>query len=82
MKSEKEKWIEWCCENNAYLKRKTLVFKKFPKDLDHSHCAFCWQKFGDRENEFHEGYYESVTEDWICSECVSLFQSQFQWTLV
>ena len=46
---------------------------------DHVHCDFCWGKFSENEDDFHNGYATLDGEHIICEECFHDFQEKFRW---
>lgn len=68
---------------SAYLQGKHLVKAKFVSigQLDHTHCAFCWEKFGEDEGCLHGGYCTLEGRHWICEQCFQDFKKQFEWQL-
>ena len=69
---------------DKFLMDKTLKFATWhaPKPTwDHDHCAFCTEKFSEREGDFHTGYCTLNERWWICPECYEDFQELFHWSL-
>ena len=66
----------------TYLAGKTLYFRKFPKEHDHAHCVFCWEKFSfGYDDTLREGYTTEDERHWICSNCFHDFKEMLQWNI-
>ncbi len=67
-----------------YLSGKKLVKKEFVTrgTRDHAHCAFCWDKFGQKEGWIHIGYCTCDEQHWICEQCFQDFKERFGWQVV
>ena len=67
-----------------YLYRATLKKVEFKGTaaIDHEHCEFCWDKFGESEGLQKAGYCTLDKYHWICNECFRDFQKQFEWNIV
>lgn len=78
---ERNKWIEWSINSNAFLNNKILVQKRYPITEDHDHCIFCWVKFSNHEGDLKEGYYVKDANCWICNECYDIFKDSFLWDI-
>lgn len=63
----------------AYLLGKTFCLCKYPKESDHDHCEFCWEKFSNFPNTLHEGYTTKDHYYWICPDCYNDFKELFKW---
>lgn len=73
---------------------KVKVSFPHPDECDHQHCEFCWAKFSDSKDDFHDGYavwpleeliegpFYGVVDYMICPECFSDFKEMFQWVLL
>ena len=75
---------DWRLVNQEnYLKGKTLIKASFREtnDFDHTHCAFCWDKFSNHIDMMHIGYRVVDGPWWICEKCFSDFKEQFNWKL-
>ena len=74
MKNIKDDWR--FTNQNKYLRNMTFRYKKYDIPYpEHSHCEFCWRKFG-AGGDIQEGY-GSVNKDddiWICPECFNDFK--------
>lgn len=79
MEEERRKWIEWELNSKDFLKRKILVRKDYPTSAGHTHCEFCWGKFGNGVKDRKVGYFEKEKKCWICDECFEVFKDYFQW---
>jgi len=66
-----------------YLKGQTLVKTTFKEtqDSDHTHCAFCWEKFSNSADTTHIGYRVIDGSWWICEKCFEDFKEQFDWVI-
>ncbi len=78
---ERKKWIEWEINSKDYLIGKVLERKVYPLSAGHSHCPFCWRKFGRGSDDLKEGYYESEKDFWICDNCFNTFIEFFHWSV-
>lgn len=78
---QKDDWRLTCQEE--YLKNCNVELKEYKSkiDSDHRHCAFCWAKFSDNDNDLHSGYY-SETGHWICPACFNDFKDMFGWEII
>lgn len=67
----------------GYLMKKSVRYIKYvPYGVQtHRHCEFCFNKFSDRSDDLHKGYYEPTTNSWICEDCFQDFKDMFQWTV-
>jgi len=79
---EKRKWIEWELKSKKYLYGKKLAREKYPIAEGHTHCEFCWGKFGEDAGDRKIGYHEKETNSWICEECYDIFKKYFYWKLI
>ena len=80
--SEKEWYIE-IYENNEYLHHKVLKKVQFGlpySHSDHEHCAHCWAKISNFEGDYHYGYFEPISTDWICEECFYEYKDLYGWS--
>ncbi|MBO4537842.1 MAG: hypothetical protein J5694_03135 [Erysipelotrichaceae bacterium] len=59
---EWNKWFESNLKSNTFLDDAVLEKKTYPTSEEHSHCEFCWDKFGSDEEDLKSGYYESKTK--------------------
>ena len=68
---------DWRFTNqNKYLINKVFKYKKYDIPYpEHSHCEFCWRKFG-AGGDIQEGYtsMEDIHDIWICPECFNDFK--------
>ncbi len=48
---------------------------------DHEHCAFCWDKFSENDEDLSAGYRTKDGRYWICEECFNDFKDEFNFTL-
>ena len=66
---------DWRFTNqNQYLKNITFMYKKYSLPYpEHSHCEFCWRKFG-VGGDIQEGYTNQSEDRWICPECFEDFK--------
>jgi len=68
-----------------YLKNAKLIKSKYQKPnetWDHDHCAFCWDKFSENDNDLNTGYCTTDRKYWICDDCFSDFKDSFNFELV
>ena len=66
-----------------YLSKKKLVkihFRAY-EDYDHDHCAFCWDKFSELDEDLHIGYSTLDGKYIICETCYNDFKDLFEWTI-
>lgn len=77
---EKKKWIEWNLNKIPLLRGKKIVRKKFPLSMDHAHCEFCWEKFGNG-GDLDDRYCVDKTNIWICEDCYDIFNEYFRWQI-
>ena len=66
----------------AYLQREKLVkvdFRKLQDKNDHDHCAFCWARFSNLEDDLYQGYMTLDGNHIICDECFQDFKRRFKW---
>lgn len=64
---------------NARLKKADY---KIPSEKwDHDHCAFCWDKFSENDDDLHSGYCTADGKFWICDECFEDFKEMFRFEL-
>ena len=80
--SEKEWYIE-IYENNEYLHHKVLKKVQFGlpySHSDHEHCAHCWAKISNFEGDYHYGYFEPISKDWICEGCFREYKDLYGWS--
>ena len=76
---------DWRLVNQEkYLKNKTIVKAVFyeSNDCDHTHCAFCWEKFSRHAGSINHGYRVINGPWWICEKCYNDFKDRFGWKLV
>lgn len=78
---EKRKWIEWELNSKTFLEGKKLSRKKYPSSESHTHCEFCWDKFGNGKEDRKIGYYERETKCWICEDCYEVFKDYYHWVI-
>ena len=66
-----------------YLSGVKLVKIRFRQsgDYDHDHCAFCWDKFSEVEEDLHVGYATLDGYHIVCETCYEDFKERFQWEL-
>ena len=72
-------------DQDQYLKNKTLKKIKFIAtdiDHDHTHCAFCWEKFSEFEPDLHDGFSTLDERYWICPDCFKDFKESFNWEII
>lgn len=75
-------WYLWAYEKKTYLHNKVLSFKSFnDSERTHTHCEVCWARFSKHPSDLQNGYYESQSESWICSECYNELASLFGWII-
>lgn len=65
---------------NAKLKKSH--YRKPSEKWDHDHCAFCWDKFSEKEEDLHDGYCTIGKKYWICDECFNDFKEKFNFELM
>ena len=68
------------------------LYRQYSPCWDHDHCAGCWAKFSEHEDEreptLSEGYttcsdFEHGSEYWwVCPECFLLFKDVMRWSEV
>jgi hypothetical protein len=58
-------------------------YKRYRKDWDHDHCAFCSEKIAEDEvaEALHEGYSTNDDYYWVCEGCFEDFRKMFGWRL-
>ena len=61
---------DWRFTNqNKYLINKAFKYKKYDIPYpEHSHCEFCWRKFG-AGGDIQEGCTNEDNDRWICRDC-------------
>ena len=57
-------------------------YKAYREGWEHDHCAFCWAKFSEAEDDLNEGYATPDEYHWVCTRCYLDFKDKFEWTLV
>lgn len=69
-------------DQQKYLWKVQLKRQRFKASaqLDHVHCAFCWEKISQNEGFVKEGYCTLDGRFWICDQCFQDFQETFMWT--
>ena len=60
---------------NAKLKK--AQYTKPSEKWDHDHCAFCWDKFSEKNDDLKYGYCTTDQKYWICEECFNDFKEMF-----
>lgn len=73
---------DWRISNQFnYLYKSELKKKNFIETAtrDHTHCSFCWEKFGEADNLLHQGYCTNDECHWICASCFRDFNEIFGW---
>ncbi len=67
----------------AYLRKKEVIWKQFDPSFptDHAFCVFCWSQISCMEEDIHNGYFEPISESWICNSCFSEYQDFFAWVV-
>ena len=72
---------DWRLNNQEkYLCNKTLIkmcFIPIDEMNDHTHCAFCWDKFSENKDDLTQGYCTTDQNYWICEECFNDFKEMF-----
>ena len=77
----KEDWRYRGQEN--YLKNEKFIKAEFNlSDGDHTHCDFCWQKFGLNADDLQSGYCTQDRYHWVCEDCFNDFENIFNWTKI
>ena len=72
MKNIKDDWR--FTNQNKYLRNMTFRYKKYDIPYpEHSHCEFCWRKFG-AGGDIQEGFTNEDNDRWICPECFNDFK--------
>lgn len=72
MKDMKNDWRY--TNQERYLHDIKFTFKKYDIPYpEHSHCEFCWIKFG-TGGEIQEGYTNEDGDRWICPQCFEDFK--------
>ena len=79
---EWNKWFESNLKSNTFLDDAVLEKKTYPTSEEHSHCEFCWDKFGSDEEDLKSGYYESKTKSWVCDSCFKIYKDYFHWKVI
>lgn len=71
------------CGQERYLFRKKLTKMRFAPsmEIDHTHCAFCWEKFGVSDVMSRTGYKTTEGNWWICNSCFHDFKDNLEWTV-
>lgn len=55
---------------------------KMPKpSWDHDHCSFCFERFGETDEDMREGWTTIDNYYWVCPTCLQDFQETFGWEL-
>ena len=71
----------------GYLAGAILVRKRYQPyrdDWEHDHCAFCWKKFSDPDDEGYTTTEQDPTGanyHWVCTSCFEDFKQRFGWTV-
>ena len=60
---------------NAKLKK--MQYTKPSEKWDHDHCAFCWDKFSENDEDLQQGYCTPDQKYWVCEECFNDFKEMF-----
>jgi len=69
-------------EEKTYLHNKVLCFKAFPGlEGEHAHCELCWARFSKHPHDLRNGYFEQLSNCWICSNCYDELATLFGWTV-
>lgn len=72
---------DWRLTNQLkYLYAVNLKKTVFDSDL-HTHCEFCWAKFGQAIDEQKIGYCTIDKYRWICESCFQDFKDMFNWKI-
>lgn len=72
MKNLKNDWR--FTNQDKYLRNIIFSYKHYNQPYpEHSHCEFCWIKFG-AGGEIQEGYANPSDDRWICSQCFEDFR--------
>lgn len=79
-----DKYNDWrLMGQEKYLLDKDLMYKSYRGKInEHEHCEFCMIKFGDNEEDLHEGYCTLDMYYWICKDCFNDFKEMFHWNIV
>lgn len=77
---------DWRLTNQEeYLKNAKLNFSRYKvlsPHWDHDHCAFCWEKFGENDENLKQGYCTPDKTYWICEECFNDFKDMFNFQVI
>ena len=77
---------DWRLTNQEeYLKNVKLNFSRYKvlsPHWDHDHCAFCWEKFGENDENLKQGYCTPDKTYWICEECFNDFKDMFNFQVI
>ena len=71
-------------DQDKYLMNSYLVKIHFvpEENIDHMHCAFCWDKFSENSEDLNIGYCTKDKKHWICEECFNDFKKMFSFKLL
>ena len=68
----------WILRDGNKILGKVSQHEELPPDAiidntawDHEHCALCWDKISENENDQHEGYTDG--DEWICTPCYNKY---------
>lgn len=80
---------DWRLQNQeAYLSNlgwKKKYYFQYREGWDHDHCEFCGATFSvgaKHEGSIDHGYTAKQGYYWVCEQCFSDFQEQFNWKVV
>ena len=69
---------------HSYLQGERFVKIRFvpTEQCDHTHCAFCWDKFGPDNEWLQTGYCTTDKYHWVCEQCFLDFKNRFNWEVI
>jgi len=77
-----KEWYLYAYMHKEYLHNKVLLFRPFTCDEgDHDHCEVCWARFSRHPSDLQGGYYEPLSDSWICPDCYNELSSKFGWSV-
>ena len=71
-------------DQDKYLMNSYLVKIHFvpEENIDHMHCAFCWDKISDCDGDLHVGYIALDGMHIVCEQCFRDFCDRFHWKVL
>jgi len=68
---------------DQYLANAQLLLSRFDCSIgEHDHCAFCWEKFSECDEDLHDGYCTLDKYHWVCKSCFADFKNMFAWEVI